>query len=376
MPKHHMNLVKPFQYVGIDFTGHLWVRDELSGKTTKMFILVFTCLNVRAVHFELLPDMSTKNFVLAFQRFSNMYTIPQYLYSDNAKSFLKGGSILERSLESQEFQSELSKCNIKHIKIPLYSAWVGSAWERLIRVLNNCLYKVIGRSKLTYFELLTTISNIQLAINSRPLTYKSSSENLESITPNSFIKLHGNSSLILIKDDSDVWLDDSSQPSLERTVEIQEEIIENFKKLWYENYLLSLREHSRNLYQSKWENRIKVGDIVQIKAINKPRPFWMMDKVLGLILGFDNNIRSVKLKQGNGATEYHSICNLYPEELSVTHAIRERPTRDNSMEIEVETGSINKPESIHVEQGKRSVRPKRKATERFERMLRENLDNL
>ncbi|XP_068229591.1 uncharacterized protein [Palaemon carinicauda] len=196
------------------------------------------------------------------------------------------------------------------------------------------------------------------------------------ITPNSIIKLHGNSSLILRKDDSDVWLDDSSQPSLEKIVEIQEEIIENFKKLWFENYLLSLREHSRNLYQSKWENRIKVGDIVLIKAINKPGPFWMMGKVLELISGFNNNIRSGKLKQGNGAIEYHSICNLYPEELSVTHAIRERPTRDNSMEIEVETGSINKPESIHVEQGERSVRPKRKATERFERMLNENLDNL
>ena len=54
-----------------------------------MFVLIFTCLNVRAVHFELLPDMSTRNFVLAFQRFCNMYSSPQYLYSDNAKTFIK-----------------------------------------------------------------------------------------------------------------------------------------------------------------------------------------------------------------------------------------------------------------------------------------------
>lgn len=171
MPKHHINLVKPFQHVGVDYTGHLWVKDGVSDKIIKMFILVFTCLNIRAVHFELLPNMSSKNFILAFQRFCNMYSIPQYLYSDNAKSLLKGGSILENSLQSEEFQSELDKCNIKHIKIPLYSAWVGSAWERLIGVLKGCLYKVIGRSKLTYFELLTTLSNIQLATNSRPLTY-------------------------------------------------------------------------------------------------------------------------------------------------------------------------------------------------------------
>ena len=268
MPKHHMNLVKPFLHVGVDYTGHFWVKDELTDNSTKMFILVFTCLNVRAIHFELLPDMSTRNFLLAFQRFCNLYTIPQYLYSDNARQFKKGGCILENSLKSAEFQAELEKCNIKHVKIPLYSAWVGSAWERLIRVLKNCLYKVVGRSKLTYFEFLTTLSNIQFAINSRPLTYRSSSPGLEFITPNSFIRMHGNSSLILRDEDRNVWVDDTSQPNLEKTLEIQEEVFENFKKLWYESYLLSLREHSRNLYGSPWVNRIKVGDIVLIEAFN------------------------------------------------------------------------------------------------------------
>ena len=373
MPKHHMNLVKPFQHVGIDYTGHFWVIDEVSGKNTKMFILVFTCLNIRAVHFELLPDMSTKNFLLAFQRFSNIYAIPQYLYSDNAKQFLKGGCMLENSLKSKEVQAELENCNIKHVKIPLYSAWVGSAWERLIRVLKNCLYKTIGRSKLTYFELLTTLSNIQLAINSRPLTYRSSTERLEFITPNSFIKLHGNSSLILRGDDNEIWVDDTNQPSLERTVEIQEEIIENFKKLWYESYLLSLREHSRNLYQSRWENRIKVGDIVLIKAFNKPRPFWIMGKVLELVVGFDGNVRSVKLKQANGSIEYHSICNLYPLELSVTHAIRDN--KINSGNNNAESNNQGNSDTVQIDSN-RSVRPKRKATERFNRMLRDNLDDL
>ena len=33
-------------------------------------------------------------------------------------------------------------------------------------------------------------------------------------------------------------------------------------------------------------------------------------------MGFDNKIRSVKPKQGNGPIEYHSISNLYPMEIS------------------------------------------------------------
>ena len=42
----------------------------------------------------------------------------------------------------------------------------------------------------------------------------------------------------------------------------------------------------------------------------------MMGKVLENIIGFDNKIRAVKLKQSNGAIEYHSISNLCPMEIS------------------------------------------------------------
>jgi hypothetical protein len=160
MPKHHLNLIKPFLHTGIDYTGHLWIRNAESNKNDKMYILIFTCLNVRAVHLELVPDMSTKKFVLALQRFCNLYLIPTYIYSDNAKTFIKGGELLNKSLASEEFVENLRANNIQHIRIPLYSAWVGAAWERLIRVVKSCLYKVIGRAKLTYFELLTILSNI------------------------------------------------------------------------------------------------------------------------------------------------------------------------------------------------------------------------
>ena len=35
MPKHHTNLVKPFNHVGVDYTGHFWVKDELSDTSLK-----------------------------------------------------------------------------------------------------------------------------------------------------------------------------------------------------------------------------------------------------------------------------------------------------------------------------------------------------
>ena len=171
--------------------------------------------------------------------------------------------------------------------------------------------------------------------------------------------------MLILRDNAEVWADD--QETLENTLVVQEEILDKFKKLWYNDYLLSLREHSRNLYQSSWENRIKVNDVVLIKAINKPRPYWMMGKVIELIMGLDNKVRTVKVRQGNGAIEYHSICNLYPLEVSVTHSGRDSITT-----------SVNNAEGEDSMEAPRQVpsRPKRKATQRFERMLRDNLDNL
>ena len=178
LPKHRVNFVKPYLHTGIDFTGHLWVKNE-SNENEKMYLLIFTCLNVRAVHIELVPDMTTHSFVLAFLRFVNLYGVPSYLYSDNARSFISGCQTLERALICNEYKEHFQNYNIEHIKIPLYSAWVGATWERLIRTIKSCLYKTVGRARISYFELLTVVSDIQAAINSRPLTYRSSENDLE-----------------------------------------------------------------------------------------------------------------------------------------------------------------------------------------------------
>src|SRR5215469_464820 len=316
IPKPQMKLVKPFDHLGIDFTSHIYVKSEKTNTLEKMYLLIFTCLHTRAVHFEVIPSMNTKDFLLAFQRFSNTYYIPSYIYSDNARYFVKGGDIIKQSFESDEFKEEISKNNIKHIKIPLFSPWVGSKYERLIKTTKTCLYKSIGKSKVTYFELITTLTSIKNVLNSRPITYRENSNTLEAITPNSFLKLHNNSSLLLSKE-SNEWKDEENKEILDLTLEKQNELYEYFKHLWYNEYLLSLRESARDLHQTEWFNKIKVGDIVLIKDSNKPRPFWKLGKVVDVILGFDNNIRSVRLKQANGEIGLHSICNLYPMELSI-----------------------------------------------------------
>lgn len=317
LPSHRTQLVVPFQHVGVDYTSHLWVIDE-QGNRTKMYILIYTCLNVRAVHLDLVPSMSTQDFLFSFKRFSNRFGTPLILYSDNALSFTAGGRVLQKCLKSSEFLSFRQSSNLKHIQIPLYSAWIGSTWERMIRTVKSCLFKVVGRNSLSYFELLTTLSDIEHAVNSRPLTYRSSEEQLEPITPNSFLRVNPHTRLII--GDAEPWSSSPNSEELQRSLGVQEDRIERFKRLWYDEYLLCLREHSRNLHQVSWSNCVSVGDIVIIKTPNKTRPFWNLGRVVELIVGYDGNIRAVRVMKGDRSIGLHSIRNLYPLELSITHS--------------------------------------------------------
>ena len=376
LPKNQLSLIKPFNHVGVDFTGHIWVKDTDSNLDHKMYILLFTCLNIRALHIELVPDMTTEHFLLAFLRFCNRYTIPSHLYSDNARAFVKSGDILSDVLSSQEFCAHLTELHIKHIKIPLYAAFIGAAWERLIRTVKSCLYKTVQTKKLSYFELLTTLSSIQDAINSRPLTYRSSENDLNVISPNSFLKMHGNSALVFRDTVEDPWRELDRQDIME-SLDQQLITFEEFRRLWYEEYLLSLREHSRNLYQSSWTNRIKCDDVVLIKLPNKPRPFWMLGRVIEVIVGFDNIIRSVKVKQSNGKIVHHPICNLYPMELSITHAGRNQSEDREEVEDSFPEETLNAvPAPPIVKKPGVEKRPTRKAAVKFRKLLREKLDDL
>lgn len=80
-----------------------------------------------------------------------------------------------------------------------------------------------------------------LLINSYLLTYILNSYPLLPNTTNSFLKLHGNTSLILREEVDDPSMDNSSRSILELALNHCEQLFHNYKELRYENYLLSLR---------------------------------------------------------------------------------------------------------------------------------------
>lgn len=83
-----------FETVGLDFFGPLFVNHRCqqeecphNQQASKVYGCVFSCFTSRAIHLELVTDLSTETFLLAFRRFMARRGIPRKCYSDNAKTF-------------------------------------------------------------------------------------------------------------------------------------------------------------------------------------------------------------------------------------------------------------------------------------------------
>ena len=219
-------------------------------------------------------DMSTKTFKQTFIRFCNSYGIPSYFYCDNVRSFDNAlcKDIIEHHLDSNEFRNNFLSHTINHIKIPLYSPWMGSVWKRMIKTTKTCLFKNLRRAK--SFQLLIMISHVQRTIDSRPLTYWSTSDTeVLSLIPNAFLHPNVNED-ISVKADSGGWSDmqPTSRSQLLDAFPQREKLLNNFQELWNEEYLLSLRKSCNDLHDMDFNNKIQVKNVVLIKNPAKTRP--------------------------------------------------------------------------------------------------------
>lgn len=391
LPKERLHLVKPYFHTAIDYTSHLFVADD-DGQLKKMYIVLYTCLGIRAVHLDVVPDLSLNSFLQSFKRFCNTYCIPSSIYTDNAKQFLASDNYVNQALVSDEFKDHLSIHCIKHKTIPAYASWVGGVYERQIKTMKQCLYKTVGRAKLNYFDLMTNLSDIQNAINSRPLTYVHSQLNeVEALTPNKILKLHTNPRMQLVNDDQDsdpLWNPESDQSSLHQqlnqTLKVQTKLFEDYKKMWYGLYILGLRETSKDVFQTNWDDRIGVNDIVLVNTQKKPKIYWLMGRVTKLIHGDDGKVRSAILRMPNQQTAHYSVKHLYPLEIQATHlGDRQEPSstdRSSTDNISDSTALAGEPESSQplpdsITSTGPGARPKRRAAQKCCQILKETFQD-
>ena len=196
LPKERLEPSRPFPSIGVDFTGAIQMQNG-----GKAYVVLFTCGITRAIHLELVEDMTALQFVSMLQRFIASRGAPSLIKGDNAKTFLATARHLKKIIAKEPLESFLIKNRIKWGFITPKAPWQGEFYERLIGFTKNTLYKSMGCSKIRFRELETMIIQIKRVLNNRPLVYQAEDQEDEVITPNYLI--YGQSLPIIENSDED-----------------------------------------------------------------------------------------------------------------------------------------------------------------------------
>ncbi|GFX23543.1 integrase catalytic domain-containing protein [Trichonephila clavipes] len=166
----------PFNCSGVDFCGPFMIRykNQRKGILHKIYICVFVCFVSKAIHIEIVSDLTSDAFIATLKRFFNRRGKCAKLYSDNGKTFVGANKELKRFLKLIEDSDDnlagfLSAEGIEWKFIPPRASSFGGLWETSVKSIKYHLKRVVSGSNLTYEGILTVCIQIEGILNSRPL---------------------------------------------------------------------------------------------------------------------------------------------------------------------------------------------------------------
>jgi len=132
----------PFDRTGVDYAGPFLIKYGYVRKSTvvKAYICLFECLTVKAVHLELVSDLTAEAFLADFRRFLSRRGCPSLMWSDHGYNFVGAKSDLKdlsNFLSNQIIQGAISDfCSSNKIVwqfIPKKSPHLGGIWESNVK---------------------------------------------------------------------------------------------------------------------------------------------------------------------------------------------------------------------------------------------------
>ncbi|XP_055388196.1 uncharacterized protein LOC129616592 [Condylostylus longicornis] len=178
LPAFRVRASRPFTHTGVDYCGPFELRTH----------------KVKAIHIELVTDLSSEGFIAAYRRFSSRRGRCEVLYCDNGTNFVGASKELAKQHKQmlQQLKSELAQVHerdgVVFKFIPPGSPHFGGLWEAGVRSTKQHLKKILGNAKLTYEEFSTVLTQIEACLNSRPLCEISRNpDDCTALTPGHFL---------------------------------------------------------------------------------------------------------------------------------------------------------------------------------------------
>jgi hypothetical protein len=291
-----------FQRVGVDYAGPFQIKTGKNRNPTilKSYACIFVSLAVKAVHIELVSDLTTEAFLATPRRFIARRGLPSLIWSDHGTNFVGAKrelkelyQFLQQRTPSETLTDFCSPKGIEWRLIPEHGPHFGGLWEAAVKSAKKHLRRTIGDSKLTFEELTTVFAQIEACLNSRPLTSVTSADvdGIEALTPGHFLI---GQPLVALPDPSF----EGKSVTVLRRWQLCQSLVQRFWNRWSSEYLTLLNRHN------KWRKptrNLSAGDIVLLKEDTMVPMKWPLGRVTQVHPGKDRLVRVATVRTGKGS---------------------------------------------------------------------------
>ncbi|XP_045036686.1 uncharacterized protein LOC123477418 [Daphnia magna] len=236
LPRHRLiPFQRPFTHVGLDYFGPCNIT--IYRRKVKLYVLLITCLNTRAVHLEVAASLDLSSFLIAFASFTARRGRPSVVYSDNGAQIVAGDKAIQQGIERLKEQTSLVKCLVKSAKVALEA--------------------IVESRPLTEELLRGFVIQAESLLNGRPLTYVSvDHRDPEPLTPNHFLLAQNSPNT------EDDVIEDEKLYSRKHW-EAMQIMTTHFWCRWLQEYLPTLTDRRKWLFDKK---NLAVDDTVLLVA--------------------------------------------------------------------------------------------------------------
>ncbi|VDK77869.1 unnamed protein product, partial [Cylicostephanus goldi] len=159
LPHSRIDPSRPFAHVGIDLAGPFRIVDS-EKQQCKRWVMLATCMTTRAVHLEIVNNLSANETINAIRRLIARRGKPEIIISDNGTNFTLSNDILkdcENKIFCDKVEEFLTTEKVEWRFITPLSPWKGGFYERMIGIMKNVLRKFMNKRNIDERHFLTLV---------------------------------------------------------------------------------------------------------------------------------------------------------------------------------------------------------------------------
>lgn len=140
-----------------------------NARNHKAYVAIFVCFATKAIHIELVSDLTSNTFIAALERFISRRGKPSYMPSDNGTIFVGAQNQLREFFDF--LNKEQVQDDVKQFLRDQQTFWRfippnGGLWQAAVKSAKYHMNRIVGKAHLIFEEMATVLCEIEAILNS------------------------------------------------------------------------------------------------------------------------------------------------------------------------------------------------------------------